>query len=182
MRTRFFLFIPVDNDGDGEIDEVDEYEVVYNTGDRDSNDSETIVDADGNIVKSLVQVSPTDPNSNGDIWREYDPTANIDDSYLEIDGRDIEDISKVISTTDTYMEELIGDGIDNAGYFLQATKPRIVSMHNLAYKHDTHVATTLRAFSALHHLPEDEQPATVYGMEVWCVRIGTTNRLIRYHM
>ena len=60
MRTRFFLFIPVDNDGDGEIDEVDEYEVVYNTGDRDSNDSETIVDADGNIVKSIVQVSPTD--------------------------------------------------------------------------------------------------------------------------
>lgn len=57
--------------------------------------------------------------------------------------------------------------VDDMLAILQATKPRIVYMHNLADKHDTHVATALRALSALRQLPEDEQPETVYGMEVW---------------
>jgi LmbE family N-acetylglucosaminyl deacetylase len=57
--------------------------------------------------------------------------------------------------------------VDDMLAILQATKPRIVYLHNLADKHDTHVATALRSLSALRELPEDEQPETVYGMEVW---------------
>jgi LmbE family N-acetylglucosaminyl deacetylase len=57
--------------------------------------------------------------------------------------------------------------VDDMLAILQATKPRTVYLHNLADKHDTHVATALRSLSALRELPEDEQPETVYGMEVW---------------
>lgn len=49
----------------------------------------------------------------------------------------------------------------------RATKPKYVYLHNLADKHETHVATALKAISALRELSPEEQPEKVYGCEVW---------------
>jgi LmbE family N-acetylglucosaminyl deacetylase len=50
---------------------------------------------------------------------------------------------------------------------LEATAPEVVYTHNLADKHDTHVAVALRLIQALRSLPKAKRPAKVYGMEVW---------------
>lgn len=50
---------------------------------------------------------------------------------------------------------------------LKATKPEYVYIHNLADKHETHVATAVKAIKALRQLNSDEQPKHVYGCEVW---------------
>ncbi|HWA73902.1 MAG TPA: PIG-L family deacetylase [Polyangiaceae bacterium] len=50
---------------------------------------------------------------------------------------------------------------------LRATRPEVVYTHNLADKHDTHVAVTLRLLDACRRLPADERPARVIGCEVW---------------
>ena len=50
---------------------------------------------------------------------------------------------------------------------IRATKPQYVYLHNLADKHETHVATALKAIKALRELNENEQPEKVYGCEVW---------------
>jgi len=50
---------------------------------------------------------------------------------------------------------------------LSAAKPRIIYTHNLADKHDTHVAVALRTIAALRELPADCQPEAVWGCEVW---------------
>ena len=49
----------------------------------------------------------------------------------------------------------------------KATKPQYVYLHNLADKHETHVATALKAVRALRELNENELPEKVYGCEVW---------------
>ncbi len=50
---------------------------------------------------------------------------------------------------------------------LQATRPQVVYLHNLADKHDTHVGCALRCLEALRLLPADQRPEKVYGCEVW---------------
>ncbi|MDH7569156.1 MAG: PIG-L family deacetylase [Armatimonadota bacterium] len=50
---------------------------------------------------------------------------------------------------------------------LLAARPSIVYTHNLADKHDTHVAVTLRTLQALRELPADARPARLLGCEVW---------------
>lgn len=57
------------------------------------------------------------------------------------------------------VKELIG--------IFKATKPKYVYLHNLADKHETHIATALKAIRALRELNEDELPEKVYGCEVW---------------
>ncbi len=49
----------------------------------------------------------------------------------------------------------------------KATKPKYIYLHNLADKHETHVATALKAIQALRELFSDELPEKVYGCEVW---------------
>lgn len=46
-------------------------------------------------------------------------------------------------------------------------KPRFVYTHNLADKHDTHIATVLRVIDAIRSLPPAERPEKLYGCEVW---------------
>ncbi len=46
-------------------------------------------------------------------------------------------------------------------------RPEVVYTHNLADKHDTHVAVTLRVIEALRQLPSDQRPNKLYGCEVW---------------
>ena len=50
---------------------------------------------------------------------------------------------------------------------LLLTMPDTVYTHNLADKHDTHVAVVLRVIEAVRRLPVDKRPAKVYSMEVW---------------
>jgi len=50
---------------------------------------------------------------------------------------------------------------------LLAARPRYVYTHNLADKHDTHVAAALRLIAALRSLPADARPQKVWGGEVW---------------
>jgi LmbE family N-acetylglucosaminyl deacetylase len=49
----------------------------------------------------------------------------------------------------------------------RAARPEVVYLHNLADKHDTHVACALRAISVLRGLRAEFLPQKVYGCEVW---------------
>lgn len=57
--------------------------------------------------------------------------------------------------------------VDDLVRLLSATRPEIVYTHNLADKHDTHVAVGLRLIEACRRLPEAERPRRVIGCEVW---------------
>ena len=48
-----------------------------------------------------------------------------------------------------------------------SANPSFIYTHNLADKHDTHIAVALRTIDALRELPEDSKPETIYGCEVW---------------
>ena len=50
---------------------------------------------------------------------------------------------------------------------LLATRPQFVYTHNLADKHDTHVATALRVIEAIRQMEPAERPQRLYGCEVW---------------
>jgi LmbE family N-acetylglucosaminyl deacetylase len=50
---------------------------------------------------------------------------------------------------------------------LAAARPEVVYTHNLADKHDTHVAVVVPLIRALREMPAAERPAEVYGVEVW---------------
>jgi len=70
------------------------------------------------------------------------PSAEIKDAS---NGRCVEDIIQV----------------------LRVAKPKIIFTHNLADKHDTHVAVGLRVIEALRRLAPNERPEKVLGCEVW---------------
>ncbi len=57
--------------------------------------------------------------------------------------------------------------VDDLAEVLRATRPVTVYTHNLADKHDTHVAVALRAIAALRRLPADARPTRLFGCEVW---------------
>jgi LmbE family N-acetylglucosaminyl deacetylase len=56
---------------------------------------------------------------------------------------------------------------DDLRRILEASRPEVVYLHNLADKHDTHVGCALRCIEALRQLPKAERPKMVYGCEVW---------------
>lgn len=60
-------------------------------------------------------------------------------------------------------DEIVGEFVR----ILRAAKPKYVYTHNLADKHDTHVATALKVIAALRQLSADERPEKVFGCEVW---------------
>ncbi|HTP01058.1 MAG TPA: PIG-L family deacetylase [Anaerolineales bacterium] len=57
--------------------------------------------------------------------------------------------------------------VDDLLAIFQATRPQFVFTHNLADKHDTHVATALRVIAAIRCLPAADRPQKLYGCEVW---------------
>jgi LmbE family N-acetylglucosaminyl deacetylase len=57
--------------------------------------------------------------------------------------------------------------VDDLTAILGACRPEVVYTHNLADKHDTHVAVALRLIAACRRLPEGERPRRVIGCEVW---------------
>lgn len=48
-----------------------------------------------------------------------------------------------------------------------AARPEVIYTHNLADKHDTHVAVAMKTIQALRELPGDIRPQTLLGCEVW---------------
>jgi LmbE family N-acetylglucosaminyl deacetylase len=71
-----------------------------------------------------------------------------------------------------YSSKEVKDGshglpVDDIISLLKAASPTIVYTHNLADKHDTHVAVALRVVMAIRSLPEIERPSKLYGCEVW---------------
>lgn len=50
---------------------------------------------------------------------------------------------------------------------ISLAEPRVIFTHNLADKHDTHVAVTLRVIEAIRLLPAHKRPEKLYSMEVW---------------
>lgn len=57
--------------------------------------------------------------------------------------------------------------IEELKSIISACAPEVIYTHNLADKHDTHVAAALRVIQALRELPMENQPQKLYGMEVW---------------
>jgi LmbE family N-acetylglucosaminyl deacetylase len=57
--------------------------------------------------------------------------------------------------------------VEDLKRIIAASKPQVIYTHNLADKHDTHVATALRVIRALRELPRDSRPQRLYGCEVW---------------
>jgi LmbE family N-acetylglucosaminyl deacetylase len=71
-----------------------------------------------------------------------------------------------------YPSKAIKDGsnlqpVEDLVALLLAAQPRFVFTHNLADKHDTHVAVALRVVAAIRSLPEAQRPEKLYGCEVW---------------
>jgi LmbE family N-acetylglucosaminyl deacetylase len=60
-----------------------------------------------------------------------------------------------------------GAPVEDLTLLLKAAKPQVLYTHNLADKHDTHVAVTLRVIEAARSLPPADRPQAVYGCEVW---------------
>ena len=56
---------------------------------------------------------------------------------------------------------------DDLRRILEASRPEVVYLHNLADKHDTHVGCTLRCIEAMRQMPKTERPKMIYGCEVW---------------
>ena len=50
---------------------------------------------------------------------------------------------------------------------IRQAKPKYLYTHNLADKHETHVATALKVIAALRTLKAEERPERVYGWGVW---------------
>ncbi len=57
--------------------------------------------------------------------------------------------------------------VDDLAQVLRAARPQVVYTHNLADKHDTHVAVALRVIAALRKLEPAERPERLVGCEVW---------------
>ncbi len=71
-----------------------------------------------------------------------------------------------------YPSKVVKDGksqepVEDLARLMRAARPQFVYTHNLADKHDTHVATALKVVAALRSLPAAERPQKLYGCEVW---------------
>lgn len=59
------------------------------------------------------------------------------------------------------------DVVEDLKSVITTVRPRIIYTHNLADKHDTHVAVALRVIRAIRNIPADARPEKLYGCEVW---------------
>lgn len=57
--------------------------------------------------------------------------------------------------------------VEDLARLADLARPRVVYTHDLADRHETHVAVALRAIEALRSLPAERRPPRVYGCEVW---------------
>ena len=71
-----------------------------------------------------------------------------------------------------YPSKIVKDGsnqqpVEDLASLFKLARPQIVYTHNLADKHDTHVAVALKVIAAIRRLPEHDRPQHLYGCEVW---------------
>jgi LmbE family N-acetylglucosaminyl deacetylase len=71
-----------------------------------------------------------------------------------------------------YPSEAVKDGSEagpaaDLALLIRRASPETVYTHNLADKHDTHVAVALRTIAAIRSLPQRARPKRLYGCEVW---------------
>ena len=71
-----------------------------------------------------------------------------------------------------YSSAIVKDGdakesVADLVQILNVAKPRFVYTHNLADKHDTHVAVALRVIEAIRTIPLIDRPKKLIGCEVW---------------
>jgi LmbE family N-acetylglucosaminyl deacetylase len=71
-----------------------------------------------------------------------------------------------------FPSKIIKDGskqepVADIAALLKAAHPKFVYTHNLADKHDTHVAVVRRVIAAIRSLSEAERPEKLFGCEVW---------------
>ncbi|MEE1066521.1 MAG: PIG-L family deacetylase [Acutalibacteraceae bacterium] len=59
------------------------------------------------------------------------------------------------------------DTVDELYELLCQVKPERLYTHNLADKHETHVAVVLRVIEAVRRMPEDIRPKEIVALEVW---------------
>ncbi|MBP3442992.1 MAG: PIG-L family deacetylase [Clostridia bacterium] len=59
------------------------------------------------------------------------------------------------------------DTVDELYDILCQVKPERLYTHNLADKHETHVAVVLRVIEAVRRMPEDIRPKEIIALEVW---------------
>jgi LmbE family N-acetylglucosaminyl deacetylase len=57
--------------------------------------------------------------------------------------------------------------VQDVRLLVQAARPEVIYTHNLADKHDTHVAVALRVIEAIRGLPPAHHPQRLYGCEAW---------------
>lgn len=57
--------------------------------------------------------------------------------------------------------------INDLRTILLATKPDVIYIHNLADKHETHIALALRSIEAIRSISNEIRLSKVYGCEVW---------------
>jgi LmbE family N-acetylglucosaminyl deacetylase len=56
---------------------------------------------------------------------------------------------------------------DDLRRILEASRPEVVYLHNLADKHDTHVGCALRCLEAIRQMRKADRPRQIFGCEVW---------------
>ena len=71
-----------------------------------------------------------------------------------------------------FPSKIIKDGsklepVEDIAALLMAAHPKYVYTHNLADKHDTHVAVARRVVAAIRSLPAGDRPQKLLGCEVW---------------
>lgn len=70
---------------------------------------------------------------------------------------------KSAQVKDPNNEELVKE----LAQLIKKCQPDAIYTHNLADKHDTHVAVALRVISAVRSLPVADRPKKIYSLEVW---------------
>jgi LmbE family N-acetylglucosaminyl deacetylase len=57
--------------------------------------------------------------------------------------------------------------VEDIRQLLRMARPEVVYTHNLADKHDTHIAVVLKVIEAVRDLAVPDRPSRLYGCEVW---------------
>lgn len=60
-----------------------------------------------------------------------------------------------------------GEPADEIYKLLMSVKPKYLYTHNIADKHETHVAVALRTIEAVRRMPKEDRPLTFTSLEVW---------------
>ena len=109
------------------------------------------------------------------------PRSGIYEQYTDEQMKQVrvEEQKNAHAVGDTRAQVLLGykssevkDGKNNStvediAAIIRECSPEYVYTHNLADKHDTHVAVALRTIAAIRSLPPQQRPKKVYSLEVW---------------